>query len=100
MSNLEITCSEADFDQASSSSVRLRIKRLLKKGLCRFAAWRESYDRRQRLINLLSYDDHMLDDMGYTRADLEQVAKLPLHTDAHQILRQLSEQRRKNYWSV
>jgi uncharacterized protein YjiS (DUF1127 family) len=56
--------------------------------------WQQAYSRRLRLLNLLNYDDHMLDDMGYTRQDLYTIAKLPLSTDAHQVLKCLKEQRK------
>ncbi len=56
--------------------------------------WHEAYSRRQRLLYLLNYDDHILDDMGYTRQDLHSIAKLPLSTDAHQELKRLAEQRK------
>lgn len=56
--------------------------------------WYKAYSRRQGLLNLLNYDDHMLDDMGYTRYDLLTIAKLPLSADAHRVLKRLGEQRK------
>jgi uncharacterized protein YjiS (DUF1127 family) len=56
--------------------------------------WQKAYSRRQRLLNLLNYDDHMLDDMGYTRQDLYTIARLPLNTDARQVLKRLREERK------
>jgi uncharacterized protein YjiS (DUF1127 family) len=56
--------------------------------------WQQAYNRRQRLLNLLNYDDHILDDMGYTRQDLYIISKLPLSTDAHQVLKRLKEERK------
>ncbi|MFC3286174.1 hypothetical protein [Litchfieldella rifensis] len=60
-------------------------------------AWIRAWRRRRRLLRLLDYDDHMLDDMGHTRQDLLWAAHLPLKEDAHRILRQLREQR-LNRW--
>jgi uncharacterized protein YjiS (DUF1127 family) len=56
--------------------------------------WQQAYSRRQRLLNLLNYDDNMLDDMGYTRQDLYTIARLPLSADAHQVLKRLKEERK------
>lgn len=53
--------------------------------------------RRRRLLRLLDYDDHILDDIGYTREELLWAASLPLKVNAHEILRQRRE-RRLNGW--
>ena len=97
MSNFEVTNHSLPFNGSSTGSVRAGVSRLLKSVYRAIRQRLEAYDRRQRLIYLLSYDDHILDDMGYTRADLEMISKLPLGTDAHQVLRELSEQRKVSY---
>ena len=43
--------------------------------------------RRRRFIALLNYDDHMIDDMGLTRAAIEEASKLPLRLNAAHIAR-------------
>jgi uncharacterized protein YjiS (DUF1127 family) len=100
MSNLEITNSPDLFSEVLPKSSVVRSRLSLMPLIQAIRQWYERYDRRQRLVYLLSYDDHLLDDMGYTRADLKMVSKLPLSTDAHQILKELSDQRRRHYWSV
>lgn len=57
--------------------------------------WKQAWSRRRKLTRLLKYDDHMLDDMGYSRAELLGVVHLPLKTDAHKVLREWRELRRK-----
>lgn len=51
--------------------------------------WYAGYCRRQVLVGLLRYDDHILEDMGHTRQELIAISKLPLSTDAHKVLREL-----------
>ncbi|MBN0988491.1 hypothetical protein [Amphritea pacifica] len=58
-----------------------------------FRDWYDAYRRRQVLLDLLRYDDHMLDDMGHNREDILAIANLPLSADAHEVLRQLKELR-------
>lgn len=41
----------------------------------------QSWQYRRKLARLLSYDDHMLEDMGYTRAELLMAIELPLKQD-------------------
>ncbi len=43
--------------------------------------------RRARFVALLNYDDHMIEDMGLTRAHIEEAAKLPLKFNAALIAR-------------
>ena len=57
--------------------------------------WYAGYCRRQALIDLLRYDDHILEDMGHTRQELLAISKLPLSTDAHEVLRELKVLRSK-----
>lgn len=49
----------------------------------RVDAWRF----RRKLIRLLDYDDHMLEDMGHTRAELMMAIRLPLGANARKALR-------------
>ncbi len=41
---------------------------------------------RQRFLPLLAYDDHILEDMGHCREEIEWAAHLPLKEDADQAL--------------
>jgi len=50
----------------------------------RFLAWRNRRCMRQ----LLTYDDHILADIGFRRKDLCWALQLPLTTDAAEALRQ------------
>ena len=56
--------------------------------------WLNAWRRRRALIGLLKYDDHMLDDMGYTRAELLMVSRLPIKENAYEVLQQWREARR------
>lgn len=58
----------------------------------RLDAWRF----RRKLIRLLTYDDHMLDDMGHTRAELMMAIQLPLNANAREALRVWKAERRSN----
>jgi len=55
--------------------------------------WYDAYRRRQVLLDLLRYDDHMLDDMGHNRQDIQAIANLPLSADADEVLKQLRSDR-------
>lgn len=57
----------------------------------RKAEWR--YRRQLRL--LLDYDHVMLDDMGYTRAELEMAIDLPMDQEAAQALLYWKNERRR-----
>ena len=50
---------------------------------------------RRKLRRLLDYDDHMLDDMGHSRAELTMAIKLPLQADARKALRRWRAERRR-----
>ncbi|WP_409523900.1 hypothetical protein [Nitrincola sp. MINF-07-Sa-05] len=56
--------------------------------------WFRAWSRRHRLLRLLEYDDHMLEDMGYTRQDLLWAAEQPLRVDARLVLQQQREKQR------
>ena len=56
--------------------------------------WFKAWGRRRRLLRLLDYDDHMLEDIGYTRDDLLWAAQQPLKVDARLILQQQRERQR------
>ncbi len=51
--------------------------------------------RRQRFNRLQALDDHMLDDIGVTRGEVEIVSALPLSVDAATELRRISLERRR-----
>ena len=67
--------------------------------LSRLEIWRKQ--RRQRRIDRLAFqqmlylDDHMLEDVGYHRADLEGVNNLPLDVNAAAAVRMLREAQRR-----
>lgn len=50
---------------------------------------------RRKLRRLLDYDDHMLDDMGHSRAELKMALNLPLQADARRALRRWRAERRR-----
>jgi hypothetical protein len=50
---------------------------------------------RRKLKHLLDYDDHMLEDMGHTRAELMMAIGLPLKADARKALLQWKAERRR-----
>ena len=49
---------------------------------------------RQRFLPLLAYDDHILEDMGHCREDIEWASRLPLKEDAHRALQRCRAKRR------
>ncbi|MDJ1017389.1 MAG: DUF1127 domain-containing protein [Paracoccaceae bacterium] len=49
--------------------------------------------RRKGFKHMLELDDHMLRDIGVTRADVAYCAELPLSVDAATVLRRLSHER-------
>lgn len=51
--------------------------------------------RRRGLKRLLDLDDHMLDDIGVTRGEVQIATGMPLSTDAATELRRMSLQRRR-----
>ncbi|MXQ08146.1 DUF1127 domain-containing protein [Alphaproteobacteria bacterium GH1-50] len=53
--------------------------------------------RRQRFLRLLDMDDHMLDDMGVTRAEVVEASYLPLSANAATELYRMSLERRRNF---
>ncbi len=59
--------------------------------------WRDYLRRRQfrqRFLHLLAYDDHMLEDMGHYRDDIQWASRLPLMEDADQALAQRRAKRK------
>lgn len=52
--------------------------------------------RRRRFMTLLDLDDHMLDDIGVIRSEVEYAANLPLSVDAATELRRVSLARRRS----
>jgi uncharacterized protein YjiS (DUF1127 family) len=63
---------------------------LLKSAGRTYRAWQY----RRKLINLLRYDDSMLEDIGYTSAELKMAIQLPLSQDPRPLLKQFRAQRR------
>ena len=55
------------------------------------------YRRRRGFKRLLDLDDHMLRDIGVTRAEVELATGLPLATDAGRELRRMSLERRRRH---
>lgn len=54
----------------------------------------DAWALRRKLKRLLDYDDHMLDDMGHTRAELMMAIGLPLKADVRKALRRWQAERR------
>ncbi len=50
--------------------------------------------RRRAFNKLLDLDDHLLDDMGVTRAEVHMASRLPVWTNAADELRRVSLERR------
>ncbi|SHF20819.1 hypothetical protein SAMN02745148_02035 [Modicisalibacter ilicicola DSM 19980] len=50
---------------------------------------------RRRFLPLLDHDDHILDDMGHNREDIEWAARLPWREDAFKALQRRRAQRLK-----
>ena len=50
--------------------------------------------RRRAFNRLLDLDDHLLDDMGVTRAEVHMASRLPVWTNAADELRRVSLERR------
>lgn len=51
--------------------------------------WMRAWARRRRLQRLQDYDDHLLEDMGYTRQELAWALSLPMRVNARRALRRL-----------
>nr|WP_297459960.1 hypothetical protein [uncultured Halomonas sp.] len=49
-------------------------------------AWVRRRQFRQRFLYLLDYDDHILEDMGHCRDEIEWALRLPLREDAGRAL--------------
>jgi uncharacterized protein YjiS (DUF1127 family) len=58
-------------------------------------AWQRRREFKRLARRLLSYDDHQLDDMGYTREDLLAAMDQPLKLDSHSLLTGWRERRLK-----
>ena len=56
--------------------------------------------RRRKLQRLQDLDDHILDDIGVTRAEVEFATRLPFTHDAATELRRLSNERRRTNASM
>lgn len=55
----------------------------------------DAWAYRRKLKHLLDYDDHMLEDMGHTRAELVMAIELPLKADVREALLQWKAERRR-----
>lgn len=53
--------------------------------------------RRRGFKRLLDLEDHMLEDIGVTRAEVQMATGLPLSTDAATELRRVSLERRRRF---
>lgn len=60
------------------------------------AALVRSIHRRRRFNAVRDLDDHMLEDIGITRSEVDAVSQLPLSRDAAEELRRLSMERRRD----
>lgn len=73
------------------SRVAARLRKLL--------AERREHDRlkarRQAFRNLLELDDKTLDDIGFTRYEVEEGARLPLDVNASHAVREMARKRRE-----
>ena len=58
-------------------------------------AWRRRREFKSLATRLLTYDDHQLDDVGYSRQDLLAAMDLPLKLDARRLLARWRERRLK-----
>ena len=56
-------------------------------------AWRRRRESNRLVARLLTYDDHELDDLGYTRQELLAAIDLPLKVDAQRLLGKWRERR-------
>lgn len=55
---------------------------------------REQRGRRMAFLNLTRLDDHVLDDIGVTREEVERAAAMPLEVDAARALQAMARRRR------
>jgi len=63
------------------------IFKLISEILHQASTFHHQLKRRRRFVALLNYDDHMIEDMGLTRAAIEEASKLPLKLNAAHIAR-------------
>lgn len=54
-----------------------------------------AWHRRRRVVRLLDFDDHMLNDIGVTREEVEWAAGLPYMRNAALDLHRVSSERRR-----
>lgn len=78
------TCVESDQPQGGIFSVLSGFASYLRKR-------RKQKEERQAFNAMLYLDNHMLDDIGVSRADVEWASRLPLSTNAAEELRRLSQ---------
>ncbi len=55
-----------------------------------------AFNSRRKFRRMLDLDDHVLNDIGVVRAEVEWAANLPLNVDAGGALRRVSRARRNN----
>ncbi|MEX0622934.1 hypothetical protein [Saccharospirillum sp.] len=53
-----------------------------------------AWQYRNKLVSMLRYDDNVLEDIGYTRAELKMAIELPLSQDPRPMLKQWRALRR------
>ena len=67
----------------------------------RSPAPRRAFRRRRRFKRLQDLDDHMLDDIGVTRDEVEIASRLPLGFDAFAEARRMTRERRlRDPWGM
>ncbi|MFG6080052.1 DUF1127 domain-containing protein [Paracoccus litorisediminis] len=80
---------------APGQSIRVAFRPLTSRLRGVFEEHRRNKIRRYAFLNLLRLDDEILEDIGVTRAEVEDAARLPLHVNASQALADKALARRK-----
>ncbi len=75
---------------SNETPILLRLARTL---LLSASTYGKQLKRRRKFIALLNYDDHMIDDMGLSRATIEAASRLPLKVNAALIARVWAKQK-------
>lgn len=77
-----------DTNPTSADTVLVTLARALNRPISRII-------RRRKFNAVRDLDDHMLDDIGVTRGEVERAAQLPLSVNAAMELRRMSLERRR-----
>ena len=80
---------------APDRSIRTAARALILRLRGRFELYRRNKVRRAAFLNLLRLDDNILEDIGVTRAEVEDAARLPLRANASAALAEQALARRK-----